>query len=149
MKRRCNPFSPARRRGATLIEVLAGLVLLGTILSSALVARGRFLRQWHDADQKLAAIEPSEQLITQWLNLSPGTAPVPGEGVLGQSEDLRWRTTWLRAAAAQRLGARVALLEVFDRRSPRRPLLRLEFLLRLEPPATVPATAPAQGSRER
>ena len=37
----------------TLIEVLAGLAILGAVLASLSIARGRLLRQWADADKKL------------------------------------------------------------------------------------------------
>src|SRR5687768_4560564 len=93
---RTSRTSSRARRGATLIEVLAGLVLLGTILSSALVARGRFQRQWRAADDKLAAVRAADDLVSRWIALPPGAAPVPGEGVVSQGPDLTWRTTWLR-----------------------------------------------------
>jgi hypothetical protein len=130
-----------------LIEVLAGLVLLGTILSSALVARGRFQRQWRAADEKLAAVRAADELIAKWIAQPPGSAPVPGEGRLGSSEHLRWRTRWRPDPAAQRLGVRVAEVEVYDPRHARsRPILRVDFLLRPRPPAPA-ATRPTTRRR--
>ncbi len=133
--------APARR-GATLIEVLAGLVLLGTILASALVARGRFQRQWRDADDKLAAVRAVDELVGDWLRLPPGASPVPGEGTLPGPSSLTWRTSWRADAGAQRLGVRVARLEVLDaRRRAREPVLSVEFLL--------PAPAPPAPTTNR
>ena len=36
----------AWRRGLTLIEVMAGLLILGTLLVTLVEARGRYLHQW-------------------------------------------------------------------------------------------------------
>src|SRR5687768_10832178 len=131
MSPRLTTSSRVRRpRGATLIEVLAGLVLLGTILSSALVARGRFQRQWRAAEDKLAAVRAGDELVAQWIAAPAGSAPVPGEGAVSHEPELRWRTTWLRDPYAQRLGARAARLEILDGRgSSRATLASVEFLL--------------------
>lgn len=137
MNRRFRPSSRASH-GATLIEVLAGLVILGTILSSAVIARGRFQRQIRDADDRLAAIRAADELVGKWLSQPVGTAPVPGSGTAGSSDDLIWRTSWVPDRAARRLGARIARLDILDRRAlSRAPLVSLEFLLR---PAPAPTT---------
>ncbi len=133
MSQRYKISSPARP-GATLIEVLAGLVLLGTILSSALVARGRFQRQWRAADDKLAAVRAADELVSEWIAAPAGAAPVPGEGAVSHTSDLRWRTTWLRDPYALRLGARAARLEIRDgRNGSSRPLATVEVLLQPSP----------------
>jgi prepilin-type N-terminal cleavage/methylation domain-containing protein len=126
------------RRGATLIEVLAGLVILSTILSSAVIARGRFARQWRDAEDQIAAARVAESLVSRWTAQPPGSAPVPGEGAADQSDGLVWRSSWTNEPSAQRLGARVARLELFDvrRNSAGAPLVSVEFLLRVPAPAT-------------
>ena len=109
-----------------------GLVLLGTILSSALVARGRFQRQMRAADDKLAAVNAADELVSRWIALPEGTAPVPGAGAVAHASPLLWRTTWIGDPYAQRLGARKARLEMFDNQARSdRPLVTIEFLLRL------------------
>src|SRR5687767_10901659 len=134
MSRKLKTSSPARP-GATLIEVLAGLVLLGTILSSALVARGRFQRQWRMAEDKLAAVRAADELVSEWIAAPAGAAPVPGEGAVPHASDLRWRASLLRDPYAQRLGARVARLEILGARSGSRAVLAtVEFLLQPTPP---------------
>src|SRR5262245_38452988 len=136
MRRRSKPCCRAQR-GVTLIEAIAGLVILGTILSSAVIARGRFQRQIRDADNRLAAIRAADELVGKWLSQPIGTAPVPGSGDVGASSELIWRSSWVRDRAAQRLGARIARLDIFDRRGrARTPLLSIEFLLRPAPPTT-------------
>ena len=111
-------------------------MLLGTILSSALVARGRFQRQWRDADEKLAAVRAADELVSRWIALPAGMAPVPGEGPVSHPSGLVWRTTWVSDPYAQRLGARKARLEISDRSPQRRSLVTLEFLVQLSPKPT-------------
>jgi hypothetical protein len=121
--------------------VLAGLVLLGTVLSSALIARGRFLRQWREADDTLSAARLAEPLLEEWMSMPAGTAPVPGEGPMPGSPQLRWRTMWLRNPAASRVGARLARVEVYPAGDASGIRLAVEFLLRA-PPATTQEAAP-------
>ena len=135
---RSSRASPARR-GATLIEVLCGLVILSTILASAVVARGRFARQWRDAEDEIAAARAAEALVSRWTAQPAGSAPVPGEGAVERSDELIWRTSFVSEPSAQRLGARAARLEVFDRRriGAAESLVSVEFLLRAPAPTTI------------
>src|SRR5947207_5843225 len=100
-QRRRGPMLLRRRRrmptAMTLIEVVAGLVILGTILASLAVARGRFARQWSAADRKLAAVRALDALVTEWMN-APGDGAVPlnREGRVGDSRGLLWRTRAFR-----------------------------------------------------
>jgi hypothetical protein len=119
-------------------------VLLGTILSSALVARGRFQRQLRDADDKIAAVRAADALVSRWIALPAGTVPVPGEGAVSHASELTWRTNWVSDPYAQRLGARKARLDVFnDRAAAQPPLVSIEFLLQ-RPPRPAPATREVQ-----
>lgn len=112
-------------------------MILGTILSSAVIARGRFQRQIRESDDRLAAVRAADELVGKWLSQPVGTPPVPGSGTAGSSDELVWRTTWVPDRAARRLGARIARLDILDRRgSSRVPLVSLEFLLRPAPPTT-------------
>ena len=110
-------------------------MLLGTILSSALVARGRFQRQWRAAEDKLAAVRAADELVSEWIAAPAAAAPVPGDGAVPGASGLRWRTSWLRDPYAQRLGARAARLEVLDGRNGSRAVLAtVVFLLQPPPP---------------
>jgi hypothetical protein len=119
--------------------VLCGLVILSTILASAVVARGRFARQWRDAEDEIVAARAAEALVSQWTAQPPGSAPVPGEGAIERSDNLVWRTSFVNEPSARRLGARVARLDLFDRRrsGAGEPLVSVEFLLRVPAPTTV------------
>src|SRR5258706_11329593 len=116
MKGNSIPFSQRRRRGAmrrvrrrkgrsamTLIEIVAGLVILGTILASLAIARGRFARQWAAADRKLAATKAVDAMIAGWMESTPPRVPVNREGVLAGVGKHVWKTRAVRDAGAEKV----------------------------------------------
>jgi len=125
MNRRCNKFSRRSRSGATLIEVLAGLVVLGTVLSSVLIARGRFLRQWGDAQQKINAAHAADALLEKWMSGPAEMIPLGEERL---NADLRWRTQRVANTEAAKLEANVVRLEILRQRDAK-PLVSVEFLV--------------------
>ncbi len=127
--------SPPRRRGTTLIEVLLGLVILSTLLVSVAMARGRFMRQWADADRRIAQTKAVDDLVSHWLAGPPESVPLAGQGVVDGNT---WRTRLVRSQPAATLGAVVVRLELFDRSNA--PAVTLDFLLH---DARRPATQPA------
>src|SRR3954454_13523328 len=108
MRLRPNPSSARRarrrrgadRRGVTLIEVLAGLVLLGTVLASVLIARGRFVRQWAQAEQRLASVHAADAMIARWMSGGPQAVPVPAQGAVDDLPGYTWRTRWIPSPEA-------------------------------------------------
>jgi prepilin-type N-terminal cleavage/methylation domain-containing protein len=141
---------PRRRRGLTLIEVVAALVLLGTILFSVTIARGRFMRQWADAERQLQATRAADALMTDWLGGPPSQVPRASQGPLAGVADAYWRTLTLPDPAARQLGAVIIRLELIDqRRRTDNRLLSVDFLLSdppRRPATTTTAPAPAGGS---
>lgn len=137
MREKCDPFSRPprgrRRSGLTLTEVLAGLVLLTTVLSAVFVARGRFLRQWADADRQLAASRAADALISHWLASPVDRVPVRGEGDLAGVAGCRWQTRRVLDSTAASLGAKLIRLEVTrvpdGTPNAERLVLAVEFLL--------------------
>lgn len=138
MSGKCSPSSTPpggrRRSGLTLTEVVAGLVLLTTVLSAVFVARGRFLRQHADADRQLAAARAADAMIGQWLAGPADRVPLRGEGELPGVKGCQWTTRPISDATAASLGAIVVRLEVTQipdgvtsRRD--RNVLAVEFLL--------------------
>ena len=127
MKPKCSRFSTPAHSGATLIEVLAGLVVLGTVLSSVLIARGRFLRQYGDAQQKIAAARAADALLEKWMTGPPETIPL-GEQPLDGSADFRWRTQRIINPDAARLESQVIRLDILRQRDAK-PLVSVEFLV--------------------
>jgi hypothetical protein len=115
--------------------VLAGLLLLGTLLVSVTVARGRFIQQWTAADRKLTAIRWADGQVAQWL-AGPATAvPVNAEGTLDAPAKCGWRTRRVPDVSAEALGAAVVRLEVIDRENGDAALASVDFLLRVAPAA--------------
>ena len=117
------------RRGATLIEVLAGLVILGTLLVSVTMARGRFLRQWAEADRRIIAARETDQLIEAWLSESSRDVPISSQGATDDSDHHPWRTRVIPSPAAASVGAIVVRLQVFERTADEAPLSSVDFLL--------------------
>ena len=106
-----------RRCAFTLIEVLAGLTLLSTLLVAVVMARGRYVHQSVSAERRLEAVEVADELLTQWWQ-DPAAFPVDDSGTV--NEDMRWRTRQLSQQDLEDLGAMVVRLELFvDDRAPR------------------------------
>src|SRR5688500_4760253 len=132
-----------RRGGAALVELLCGLVVLGTLLASVTVARGRFLRQWSVAEKRLAVTRALEPMLEEWVHY-PSEA-VPREGSL-PAQGCVWRTRLSRDAAAAQLDAVVVRVDVYEaRRTKSPPLMSVEFLVREG--RRTPATRPAGGGQ--
>lgn len=135
----------------TLIEVLAGLVILGTLLVSVSVARGRFVRQRAEADRRLAVVRAADAALARWLSGPPQNVPLRGEGTLDGAPGCGWTTRTVADPAAGRLGAVVVRAEFFDRsqsaRGAREPLFGVEFLVHDFRKPVAPAAAAEAGSR--
>lgn len=126
-----------RWRGAealTLIEILASLALLGSLLAAMLLARGQMAHQWRAAQEKLEAVEAADRLLEDWWVSGPvgvsGVAGVAGVPRHDQGEikdtDLHWRTEPLSVQPLEDLEVEVIRLEVFN------PRLRAEVLVSVE-----------------
>src|SRR5438045_3736087 len=115
MSRRSMQSCRSRTRAMTLIEVLAGLVVLGTVLVSVTIARGRFMQQAARAAQELQATRAVDAMMSRWLSGPPEAIPVPARGALDASPELSWQTSWRFDPSAGKLAARVVHLELFSR----------------------------------
>ncbi|HEY7115770.1 MAG TPA: hypothetical protein VH475_04235 [Tepidisphaeraceae bacterium] len=103
----------------TLIEVVAGLVVLAVLVSSVTLARGRLMRQWAGAEKRLRAADAADRLLAGWLGSTADGAdaiPVPARGPLEGVEGCIWQTDRLADPAAERLGAILVRVDVFDGR---------------------------------
>ena len=87
-KRRHNCWR--QRRGLTLIEVLAGLALMGGVFAAMLIAHGRFMRQRERAQKREAAIEATDRLLQRWWS-EDRPWPVHDTGELAKTNGLRWQ----------------------------------------------------------
>src|SRR5688500_6139833 len=82
---------PTRRRGMTLVEVVGGLALLGTLLVAVLLARGRYIRQAAIADRRLQAVAAADALLAQW-HQDPRSLPRAASGDVPGDGQFTWRT---------------------------------------------------------
>src|SRR6185503_13806697 len=62
----------ALRGGATLIEVMAGLVVLGVLVASIVIARGRAARQWAEAERRIVAAKALDGVVSRWMEEGGG-----------------------------------------------------------------------------
>src|SRR5580765_3308310 len=102
-----------KTRGATLIEALAGLVVLGTLLVSITIARGRFVRQRAQAEQKIAAANAVDALISRWMAGDGAAIPLSDAGPLDGLPNHTWHTRVIESKLD--LSASVIRLEVTNR----------------------------------
>jgi type II secretory pathway pseudopilin PulG len=96
----------------TLIEVVAALVILGTVLASLVVARARYLHQWALATRRQEAVMIANSLLSAWWGQS-AQLPQHAGGEL-PDRHLRWQTRTVDDAPIASLGVVTIRLEVFE-----------------------------------
>ena len=120
-------------KALTLLEVVAALALLSTLLVTVLTAQNRLAHQTRRAELRLQAIDAAEQLLATWSATSPMVIP-DATGQLPTEPILHWKVTLRTQQEPQLLssGVQVACLRVSDQLdmddtdSP--PLVTVEFL---------------------
>ena len=80
------------RRGFTLLEVIVGLALMGSLLVASLLAFSKHRRQLRLADKKLEAVRVADESIDR-LSGQPGGIPVPTRGRIAGHPDWIWQTS--------------------------------------------------------
>ena len=117
----------------TLIEVVAGLGLLATLMAALLMARSRHTHQAMVAERKLSAVTAADRLLTEWW--AEGMS-IPRDKTGEYLHDrLIWQTTTIKDEDAESLDVEIVRLEVFDLE------VREDALAVVE--VVVPAMAPA------
>ncbi len=76
----------------TLVEVVAGLALLGTLLVSLLLTKAALAKQRAAADERLAAVAACDQMLAEHRTTGH-LIPRAGGGVV---DGMRWRSEMLR-----------------------------------------------------
>lgn len=96
--------------GFSLIEVIASLMLVGTLLVAMLKAHRDSSRQLQLAQRRLGAVELLDQLLVapDQFVLQQSTGKVPGEN------QLYWRTTTRVDRQSDFIGAMIVRVELFD-----------------------------------
>ncbi len=100
-------------RGLTLIEVVAGLALMGTLLAGMLTAKSRFTRQQVQSQRVLVAVEALDALlIERWDEFH--VIQRGSHGDFDGLEDMTWRASIVTSGAASDWHCRVIRIEVLD-----------------------------------
>ena len=120
-------------RGMTLIEVVVGLAILGSLLTTAVFAKARYTRQWNRANQQLEAIEMADALLTNWWT-DPTTFPRSDTGEASNDPQLVWQTHTMSQVGLDESDGQVVRLEIHDRRTPdhEEPLISVDLVLPVE-----------------
>ncbi len=120
----------SRRAGHTLIEVLAAIAILGTILVGVVLAKSRHTRQIERTQRQNAAVRAADELIAGWWASSRGV-PVGDSGVTASDASLAWKTHVVANREIEDLGARVVRVEIriVDGKQEREPLVTVDLVL--------------------
>ena len=115
----CSKRNRARRdtrSGFTLIEVIASLVLIGTLMVGVLMAHRRCARQTKLSKRRMAAIEVLDGMMDDWaepeadrtLSLDGASGKAPGDN------KFHWRKLVAGQLPDELLGLSIMRIEVFD-----------------------------------
>lgn len=116
------------RAALTLVEVVASLALLGTLLVGILVAHRRHVEQIHLASARIEAAQAADDLLLKWS--AEGTwGAVTSTGIFEGRDDLVWRWSVIPSPQLRQMGAAIGRLEVFAAvTSDERPLSSVEVI---------------------
>jgi prepilin-type N-terminal cleavage/methylation domain-containing protein len=101
----------SRRAGLTLIEVVAAIALIGTLLTAMVLARSRHVHQLAVADQQDRLVHAADALISRWWADAAGV-PVGASGTIDGDPPLRWSTQVIANRPIERLSCRVVRITV-------------------------------------
>jgi len=121
-----NRKSLRKRQGVTLIEVVAGLVMVGSLLTVMIITAGRFEKNRAKALQKLQAVRIADSLMTDFF--ASGFPTIGSEGFVPGSSQLHWKVTGQENANAPTLLADVRLL-IHKLDVPQQTLASIEVLI--------------------
>jgi len=107
--------SPRWTPGLTLIEVVAALAILGTILVGIVLAQSRHAEQRVTAARKQVAVRAAERMLDTWWT-DPAGVPHDGAGVVEGHPDLRWRIRLVAHDQIEALGGQVVRFTIRDTR---------------------------------
>jgi type II secretory pathway pseudopilin PulG len=119
----------SRLTGLTLVEVLAAVALLGTLLAASLIAAGRAKVQAADARRRLEAVERLDALLEDWW-AQKDEIRIDATGPVGKDGRWQWRTRTVSNESAGAVEARVVAVEIRPAgEADQPPAARVEILL--------------------
>lgn len=136
-----------RARGLSLIEVVVGMAILGTFLTTIFLAQARLTKQSVIARKKAHAITAVNELLATWA-LDWESIPTDDTGTLptsgGQGGDsLQWTTRLIDTPELTALGLQKVQLTLVDTAiaNSTEPLLQMELAVMLPPDPEVKVEA--------
>lgn len=101
----------SRANGLTLIEVVAAIAILGTVLVGVVLAKSRHARQIALTQRRFAAVRAADELIAGWWAGAP-SVPIGQSGVIASDKSMAWQTLVVENEAIAQLGSRVVRVEI-------------------------------------
>ncbi|WP_442483027.1 hypothetical protein [Aeoliella sp. SH292] len=121
----------SNRTALTLLEVVAAIAILATLLVLVLAAQDRLARQTKRAELRLMAINAADQLLREWSMVTPMAIPA-ASGSLNTKPVLYWKLEAKPDPKLLPLGMQPVRLVVSDKRPTMGetdiPLAQVEFL---------------------
>jgi len=100
-------------RGLTLVEAVAGIAILGTMLAAVLVATSRLRVQDAQAASRIEACQLADAMLNE-LWKKPEEFPRKGTGRVSGSRDWQWRASVVPSVDANELNGEVVAVEFFQ-----------------------------------
>ncbi len=127
------PCNVARGRAFTLLEVVAGLTLMASVLVASLLSFSAHYQQRRIAESKLAAVDIADQLLHD-LSARREGIPDAGRGIIPGRRNWFWQTRVIGVAAPAQVLVRVIRFEVVEvtSKGTLRPLAAVDVVKPLE-----------------
>jgi hypothetical protein len=122
----------------TLVEVLAALLLMGSMLVGLVAARGRLLAQRAHAADKQDAVRAADALLASWWATDPPSVPVSGSGEVAGHTGWVWEVETVAGVVPEELPVDVARLIIRDQRDPQQPRVLVAVKVLVPPEASLP-----------
>ncbi len=106
------PRKSLRPSGITLVETLAGTVLLGVILAAMLTGTGRLFAGAARADHRRQACQAADEMLARWW-LDRDRLPRAAQGPVPQHPGWTWRTQRRDAPLLRRLELEIVCLSIY------------------------------------
>jgi len=96
----------------TLVEVVAGIAVLGTLLVAVLMTEAACKRQSAAAAIRLKGLRAADAMLEAWWASEEGI-PVNDRGIVpAELGEFTWRTRALKSEPAEDLGVRIVRVEI-------------------------------------
>ena len=99
--------------GTTLIEAVAGVVILGTILVMIVMAKTQLDKKSLQAQGRLQACRVMDDLLDRWWSDDLAKFPRNGAGDVPDWNGWKWQTRAVTRADAKAVHAEVVVVDVF------------------------------------